>query len=93
MSRHLVLSFRFLSPWFHGRGDEGEPEWPPSPLRAFQALVTTNRRQRNANQARLRTLVRDHPEVAVLNAHAPLGVSGGGTQPRRSGTGWQRPGS
>lgn len=39
MSRHLVLSFRFLSPWFHGRGYEGEPEWPPSPLRAFQAIV------------------------------------------------------
>jgi CRISPR-associated protein Csb2 len=39
MSRHLVLSFRFLAPWFHGRGDEGEPEWPPSPLRAFQAVV------------------------------------------------------
>lgn len=39
MSRHLVLSFRFLSPWFHGRGDEGAPEWPPSPLRAFQSVV------------------------------------------------------
>lgn len=39
MNRHLVLSFRFLSPWFHGRGDEGSPEWPPSPLRAFQAVV------------------------------------------------------
>lgn len=39
MSLHLVLSFRFLSPWFHGRGDEGAPEWPPSPLRAFQAVV------------------------------------------------------
>jgi CRISPR-associated protein Csb2 len=39
MTRHLVLSFRFLSPWFHGRGDEGAPEWPPSPLRAFQAVV------------------------------------------------------
>jgi len=39
MNRHLVLSFRFLSPWFHGRGDEGAPEWPPSPLRAFQAVV------------------------------------------------------
>jgi CRISPR-associated protein Csb2 len=41
MTRHLVLSFRFLSPWFHGRGDEGAPEWPPSPLRAFQALVAS----------------------------------------------------
>lgn len=39
MSRHLVLSFRFLSPWFHGRGDEGASEWPPSPLRCFQAVV------------------------------------------------------
>lgn len=39
MSRHLVLSFRFLSPCFHGRADEGAPEWPPSPLRAFQAVV------------------------------------------------------
>lgn len=39
MSLHLVLSFRFLSPWFHGRGDEGAPEWPPSPLRAFQAVT------------------------------------------------------
>jgi CRISPR-associated protein Csb2 len=39
MSRHFLLSFRFLSPWFHGRGDEGAPEWPPSPLRAFQAVV------------------------------------------------------
>lgn len=39
MSRHLVLSFRFLSPWFHGRGDEGAPEWPPSPLRVLQAVV------------------------------------------------------
>lgn len=39
MSRHCVLSFRFLSPWFHGRGDGGVPEWPPSPLRAFQAVV------------------------------------------------------
>lgn len=39
MNRHLLLSFRFLSPWFHGRGDGGAPEWPPSPLRAFQAIV------------------------------------------------------
>lgn len=44
MTRHLVLSFRFLSPWFHGRGDEGTPEWPPSPLRAFQAVVAASAR-------------------------------------------------
>jgi CRISPR-associated protein Csb2 len=39
MSRHFLLSFRFLSPWFHGRGNGGAPEWPPSPLRVFQAVV------------------------------------------------------
>lgn len=44
MNRHLVLSFRFLSPWFHGRGDGGNPEWPPSPLRAVQALVAASAR-------------------------------------------------
>src|SRR5690606_35058457 len=44
MSRYLVLSFRFLSSWFHGRGDEGAPEWPPSPLRAFQAIVAASAR-------------------------------------------------
>lgn len=37
----LCLTVRFLDPvpMFHGRGDGGEPEWPPSPLRIFQALV------------------------------------------------------
>lgn len=41
MSRLLCFSIRFLDPEpsFHGRADGGEPEWPPSPLRLFQALV------------------------------------------------------
>lgn len=40
MNKSLCLTFRFLDPEprFHGRGDDG-PEWPPSPLRMFQALV------------------------------------------------------
>jgi CRISPR-associated protein Csb2 len=29
----------FLDPEFHGRRDGDKPEWPPSPLRLFQALV------------------------------------------------------
>jgi CRISPR-associated protein Csb2 len=34
---------------FHGRSDSGGPEWPPSPLRAFQALVAAaGQRWRNA---------------------------------------------
>ena len=41
MPNYFVLSIRFLDavPSFHGRGDGSEPEWPPSPLRMFQALV------------------------------------------------------
>jgi len=39
MGDSLVISFRFLDPRFHGRGDGADPEWPPSPLRAFQSLV------------------------------------------------------
>lgn len=41
MKPHLCITFRFLQPFplFHGNGDGGNPEWPPSPLRAFQALL------------------------------------------------------
>ena len=41
MPSAFLLTVRFLDPVpaFHGRGDGGEPEWPPSPLRLFQALV------------------------------------------------------
>lgn len=41
MKPALCVSFRFIQPYplFHGRGDGDEPEWPPSPLRAFQALL------------------------------------------------------
>lgn len=41
MKPSLCISFRFLHPFplFHGRADADEPEWPPSPMRAFQALL------------------------------------------------------
>jgi CRISPR-associated protein Csb2 len=41
MASTLCISFRFVQPFplFHGRGDADEPEWPPSPMRAFQALL------------------------------------------------------
>ena len=37
----LRITVRFLDPEpsFHGKRDGGEPDWPPSPLRLFQALV------------------------------------------------------
>ncbi len=43
MSRHLCFSVTFLDPLFHGKGDRDEPEWPPSPMRLFQALLAGSR--------------------------------------------------
>lgn len=39
MSEVLKITFRFLQPFAHGRRDGDDPEWPPSPLRVFQALI------------------------------------------------------
>lgn len=44
------LSIRLLDGAFHGRRDGGEPEWPPSPMRAFQALVNAAARRWRAAQ-------------------------------------------
>ncbi len=38
--KHLVITIRFLSDRYHGRTENGrEPEWPPSPLRLYQAVL------------------------------------------------------
>ncbi|MCX8126913.1 MAG: type I-U CRISPR-associated protein Csb2, partial [Dehalococcoidia bacterium] len=42
MGRYLCISVTFLDPYFHGSDDAG-PEWPPSPLRLFQALFAGSR--------------------------------------------------
>lgn len=41
MNTRLCISIRFIQPYplFHGRRDAEQPEWPPSPMRVFQALV------------------------------------------------------
>lgn len=42
MATNVCVSIRFLQPYFHGRGEDDEPEWPPSPLRVVQALVAAS---------------------------------------------------
>jgi len=37
--KQLTLSVELLTGSYHGMKDKGEPEWPPSPLRLFQALL------------------------------------------------------
>ncbi|MEZ6140897.1 MAG: type I-U CRISPR-associated protein Csb2 [Zavarzinella sp.] len=41
MEQFVCFTIRFLdpAPRYHGSRDEGEPEWPPSPLRLYQAMV------------------------------------------------------
>jgi CRISPR-associated protein Csb2 len=41
-SSYFCLSVAFLDPAFHGRREGGALEWPPSPLRLFQALVAAS---------------------------------------------------
>lgn len=42
MASYFCITVRFLEQYSHGRGEDGEPEWPPSPLRVFQALVAAS---------------------------------------------------
>ena len=50
MTRHLCISVTFLDPLFHGKGDDEEPEWPPSPMRLFQAILAGTRAGCRANE-------------------------------------------
>jgi CRISPR-associated protein Csb2 len=80
--QELCISFRFIQPYplFHGRGDGDEPEWPPSPLRAFQALVNaTHLRTRGRAlppevRAALKVIERLRP--AVIAPRATLSTTG-----------------
>ena len=44
MRQYLRISATFIDPLYHGRADAAQPEWPPSPLRVFQAIVAANGR-------------------------------------------------
>lgn len=72
MSEYLCISIHFLGDEFHGRGDQDEPEWPPSPLRLFQALVTTNARLNNCSKDALYWLERQPPPVIIAPKPATI---------------------
>ncbi len=80
MFEHLRISVRFLDGEFHGRGDNGESEWPPSPLRLFQALTNAAARLdgngisvRNADALRWLEAVKQPPEIIADKATATNG--------------------
>jgi len=43
MNRYFCISVTLIEPFFHGKRDEETAEWPPSPLRLFQALLAGSR--------------------------------------------------
>ena len=80
MSSYFCLTVRFLQPYYHGRSDGGETEWPPSPLRVFQALVAAAARRWRATQfvdyatPALRWL-EQQPTPTIVSANARLADS------------------
>jgi CRISPR-associated protein Csb2 len=80
MFEHLRISVHFLDGEFHGRGDNGESEWPPSPLRLFQALTNAAARldangisARKADALRWLEAVTQPPEIIADKATATNG--------------------
>jgi CRISPR-associated protein Csb2 len=77
MTPHLCLSVTYLDQAFHGRRDGGQPEWPPSPLRLFQALVAAaaarwgERQQLDYARPALRWLEAQPPPVIVCPPAQP----------------------
>ena len=43
MTSHLCMSVTLLDSLFHGKGDADQPQWPPSPMRLFQAILAGSR--------------------------------------------------
>ncbi|MDZ4805682.1 MAG: type I-U CRISPR-associated protein Csb2 [Candidatus Eisenbacteria bacterium] len=72
MPLQFDLSMRFLDPLFHGRRDGGEPEWPPSPLRVFQALVAAAAGQQRLES--LKSALEWLEQQRVPTMVAPVGV-------------------
>lgn len=65
-SAYLTISVRFLLDEFHGRGDQGEPEWPPSPLRLFQTMVNASARQAGKGTVAILEWIERQPAPTIV---------------------------
>lgn len=80
MTSFLCITIRFLQPYAHGRHGDGDPEWPPSPLRMLQALVAASagrwneRRELNHSVAAIRWLESLPPPRIVAPNSAPSSI-------------------
>lgn len=78
MTQRLCITVRYLQGLSHARGDGGEPEWPPSPLRLYQALVAAAAGRWN-ERTKVETAAPALEWLARLDAPtivAPVGVAG-----------------
>lgn len=80
MSDYFRISVHFLQGEFHGRGDDGDSEWPPSPLRLFQALTNAAARldgsgisNQNADALRWFEAQKQQPEILAVRATPTTG--------------------
>jgi CRISPR-associated protein Csb2 len=80
MSSFFCVTVRFLQSTCHARAEQGEPEWPPSPLRVFQSLTAAaaarwNERERIEHGApALRWLEKQPPPLIIAPRAKPSGV-------------------
>lgn len=77
MGSYFCITIRFLQPFCHSSRGGDNPEWPPSPLRLFQALVSASaahwnerRRLKYACPA-LRWLEKQQPPSIIASAGEP----------------------
>ena len=66
MPRYFCISIHFLGDTFHGRGDQGLPEWPPSPFRLIQAVVAAaSRNEKGQADDAIIWLSRQRPPMII----------------------------
>lgn len=72
---YLTITVRLLDARYHGRGDGGEPEWPPSPMRLFSAIVAGNAPLSDDLAASLRWLEgRNPPTILAARKNLSNGI-------------------
>lgn len=77
MTEFFCINVEFLHGSFHGRGADGEPAWPPSPLRLFQALISAaaghdNERRRVESAAPALKWLETQPAPRILAPRSRL---------------------
>ncbi len=74
---YLCITVRWMDDRYHGRDADGEPEWPPSPLRLFQALLASAYRRSPESDGFLKSFCwlqnLSTPEPLIIAPHARPG--------------------